>query len=349
MRKFSFLPQIGISSSRFGIASLLTAAVLLSLSQPTQAQLGKMIKKAGAAAKDAKPADAAEAAKKAEDVSAATKKKNISIFFSKTKLSSATPQYTTEFQEGDNIYARIVFPKPIKEYLSGNILTFDVAYKQQGDDDYSVNYVKIDASKINQEATQLDFDVLAKPAEATTRYAQFMQAPSLIGMVMQHASPGKKEEFKWKIEDLEGSFFLTMKSAAGFTSFITPIQQKANAFKQDDDASQADLPGEFAEKSYAFNDPQLSKAAIIKFLPANAQVLKFVVGPGDDYKVMKNELGIILYKQTARYIMVAYKDKTSGNCYYDNMIFERPYEGNGKYGSLKVRTNGERIDCSKIK
>ena len=47
--------------------------------------------------------------------------------------------------------------------------------------------------------------------------------------------------------------------------------------------------------------------------------------------------------------MVAYKDKKTGNCYYDNVIFERPYEGNGKYGSLKVRTNGERIDCSKIK
>lgn len=268
------------------------------------------------------------------------------IFFSKGKPGTA---FSTDFSEGDYIYAHIVFPKPIKEYVTDNILTFDVAYKEEGSDDYSVNYVKVDVSKVNQENKELDFDVLAKPADATTVYADRMQSPALIGMVMRLSQPGVKTEFNWKIEGLQGSFYLTMKSMKGFADFIQPIQKKANDFAQEDDAMKAELPEEFSRSSYAFADPQLSKANIIKYLPANIEILKFVVGPGDDYKVMKNELGIIVYKQTARYIMAAYKDKKTGNCYYDNIIFERPYEGNGKYGSLKVRTNGERIDCAKIK
>jgi hypothetical protein len=268
------------------------------------------------------------------------------IFFSTSKPGTA---FSRDFSEGDYIYAHIVFPKAVKEYVTDNTLTFDVSYKQEERDDYSVNYVKIDVSKVNLENKELDFDVLAKPADATTVYADRMQSPALIAMVMRLSEPGVKTEFNWKIADLQGSFFLTMKSTRSFADFIQPIQNKANDFAQDDDAMKAVLPDEFNRPSYAFADPQLSKANIIKYLPANMEVLKFVVGPGDDYKVMKNELGIIVYKQTARYIMAAYKDKKTGNCYYDNIIFERPYEGNGKYGSLKVRTNGERIDCSKIK
>lgn len=292
-----------------------------------------------------------DAKEKVEGASSEVNKKmgKVNIYFSKARFNGNTQSATKDFGEGDNIYGHIVFPKPIREYVTDNTLTFDVAYKKDGEDNYSVNYVKIDATKINQDAKELDFDVLAKPSEATTLYADRMQAPSLIAMVMQTSEPGTKTEFSWKIEGLQGNFYLTMKSAKSFAAFVTPIQQKANGFAQNDDAMKAELPKEFSQKSYAFADPQLSKTAIIKFLPAGVEVLKFVVGPGDDYKVMKNELGVIIYKQTARYIMIAYKDKKNGNCYYDNMIFERPYEGNGKYGSLKVRTNGERIDCSKIK
>jgi len=337
---------------------MMTMALLATIlsAQSSLAQFGKLksnVDKAKDATNQAQ--SVAEKAKDAkvepDEVSSEVNKKTgkVNIYFSKASFSGSNSDATKDFKEGDNIYGHIVFPKPIKEYVTENTLTFDVAYKIEGDDNYSVNYVKIDATKINQEAKELDFDVLAKPLEATTRYADGMQAPSLIAMVVQTSEPGTRMEFNWKIEDLQGNFYLTIKSAQSFAAFVAPIQQKANSFAQDDDAMKADMPEEFSQKSYAFTDPQLSKANIIKFLPANIEVLKFVVGPGDDYKVMKNELGVILYRQTARYIMVACKDKKNGNCYYDNMIFERPYERNGKYGSLKVRTNGERIDCSKIK
>lgn len=332
---------------------LSVAFAVLSLS--VNAQFGKLLDKAKSTVDKSQ-----ETLNKANELSngnaktltdAATKKlKKASLFFSKSKFPSGAQAGVTDFQEGDNIYARIVFPQPIKEYLEEDgTLTFDVSYKQPGQDNYSVNYVKIDASKINKDAKLLDFDVLAKPSEATTLFADYMQAPSLIAMAMQNADSGQKTEFNWKVKDLEGAFTLKMKSIKTFADFIKPIQQKANSFQKDSEAMKAELPGEFAQKSYAFEDPQLSKANILKFLPANTEILKFVIGPGNDYKVMKNELGIILHKQTERYIMAAYKDKKSGNCFYDNMIFERPYEGNGKYGNLKLRTNGERIDCNKIK
>lgn len=333
---------------------VLLAAILSA--QCAHAQFGKLksnVEKTKNAAFQAQ--DAAEKAKDVkEQVDGASSEVNkkmgkVNIYFSKAPFKGSTRDAAKDFSEGDNIYGHIVFPKPIREYATDNTLTFDVAYKRGGDDNYSVNYVKIDVTKINQDVKELDFDVLAKPSEATTLFADRMQAPSLIAMVMQISEPGTKTEFNWKIEGLQGNFYLTIKNAKSFAAFVTPIQQKANGFAQNDDAMKAELPEELNQKSYAFTDPQLSKADIIKFLPANIEVLKFVIGPGDDYKVMKNELGIVLYKQTARYILVAYKDKKNGNCYYDNVIFERPYEGDGKYGSLKVRTNGERIDCNKIK
>jgi|GEM_PF-2658679 len=329
------------------------------ISQNANAQLGKLMDKAKSGTSKVKDATsqargASEQVQHAKNdaddaTSSINKSGKVDIYFSKAKFNGTTQGAITEFAEGDNIYGHIVFPKPMKEYVSDNTITFDVGCKQADQDNYVVYYVKIDATKINQDAKELDFDVLAKPSEASTLYADRMLAPSIIAMVMQTSVPGVKTEFNWRIEDLQGNFFLTMKSAKSFAGFVDPIQKKANSMSLDDDAMKAALPEEFSQKSYAFTDPQLSKANIIKFLPENIEVLKFVVGPGDDYKVMKNELGIIVYKQTARYIMVAYKDKKTGNCYYDNVIFERPYEGNGKYGSLKVRTNGERIDCSKIK
>lgn len=330
-------------------------AIILSASC-AHAQFGKLkssVDKAkNAASQTQDAAEKAEDAKEQADRASAEvnrKTGKVNIYFSKTRFNGNTQGATKNFVEGDNIYGHIIFPKPIREYITDNTLTFDVAYKKDRDDNYSVNYVKIDVTKINKDANELDFDVLAKPSEATTLYADRMQAPSLIAMVMQTSEPGTKTEFNWKIEGLQGNFYLTMKNAKSFAAFVTPIQQKANGFAQADDAMKAELPEEFNQKSYAFADPQLSRAGIIKFLPAGIEVLKFVVGPGNDYKVVKNELGVIQYKQTARYIMVAYKDKKNGYCYYDNVIFERPYEGNGKYGSLKVRTNGERIDCGKIK
>ncbi|WP_440134182.1 hypothetical protein [Chitinophaga sancti] len=319
---------------------------VLFTTEDASAQFGKLVEKARSGADKAK-----EIKSNANTTTSTVNKKmgQVNIYFSKTRFGEGTTGASSDFTEGDYIYGRIVFPKPLKEYVSDNTITFDVAHKEADDDDYNVNQVKIDVTKANQEANQLDFDVLADPKQATTLYADHLQAPSLIVMVMQYIQPGVKTEFNWKVEGLEGTFYLTTKNTQSFAAFVAPIQQKANSFAQNDDAMKADLPEEFDQPSHAFADPQLSKANILKYLPANIEVLKFVVGPGDDYKVMKNALGVILYKQTDRYIMVAYKDKKTGNCYYDNVIFERPYEGNGKYGSLKVRTNGERIDCSKIK
>lgn len=329
------------------------------ISQNANAQLGKFMDKAKSGASQVKDAEAQchGASEKVqsvinnvnEEASTIQKSGKVDIYFSKAKFNGSAQGAITDFTEGDYIYGHIIFPKPMKEYVSDNTLTFDVGCKQVDQDNSSVYYVKIDATKINQEAKELDFDVLAKPSEASTLYADRMLAPSLIAMVMSTAQPGVKTEFNWSIENLQGNFFLTMKGAKSFANFVDPILKKANSFTLDVDAMKAVLPEEFTQKNYAFADPQLSKANIIKYLPENIEVLKFVVGPGEDYKVIKNELGIIVNKQTARYIMVAYKDKKTGNCYYANVIFERPYEGNAKYGSLRVRTNGERIDCNKIR
>lgn len=335
------------------VMSLMLLAAIFH-AQNLQAQLGKLKSSVDKATNMTSPAQdaAGKDAKKNVDAVPSTvsgKPAKVDIYFSKTKFRGHVQDATNSFAEGDYIYGHIIFPTKIKDYVDDNALTFDVSYKQEGDDNFSVNYVKIDASGIDLETKELDFDVLARPSEATTLFADRMLAPSLIAMVMQVSQPGSKMEFNWQIDGLQGNFYLTVKSAKSFAAFVAPIQQKANSFAQNDDAMKADLPEEFEQKSYAFADPQLSKPNIIRYLPDNIQVLKLVVGHGDDYKVMKNELGIIIYKQTARYIMVAYKDKTTGNCFYDNVIFERPYEGNGKYGSLKARTNGERIDCGKIK
>lgn len=341
------------------LSIIFCCCVTLFVSQTANAQLGKFLDKAKSITDKVKETTNTSGTSSSIGSGSVTKAvekstERISIFFAPSKFKNGTEGAKTQFKEGEHIYARLILPKPVKEYLSKNgDLFLNIGSRNQyaagNGDGYAGMDVQINGNTIDKEATQLDVDVLPAVADASTHFKEYLQLPAQMGADCSTAKNNEKIEFVLELNDLKGYFSIEVANSKTFAAFIKPTIEKVKSFQDDDDAMQEEVRPEFSEKSYTFNDPQINKQRIIATLPDNTQMLKMVIGPGEDYVVIKNDFGAILRKQSIRYIYVLYKEKTSGYCYSVNVIFERDYEGNGKYGNLTNHNHGGRIDCSKIK
>lgn len=135
------------------------------------------------------------------------------------------------------------------------------------------------------------------------------------------------------------------------------LNQQAITSSVENNLSNVKLPEEFNDKGY-FKDPELSKENIIKTFEAQvkgATVKRLVIEDGvDDWLIEKDVMGNINRRHTARHIRIAYS--INGECYFNpTMYLEKPYLGNGKYGSLNVPSSAcspiyiTRMGCENLK
>jgi len=271
------------------------------------------------------------------------------IFFGSQRFVTGKEGVQVSFDEGDFVYARVLLDKPLSHYADGDVVSLDVFYRSEEDEGETPHFVKVQVPERDMGKMTLDFDLL--PEKPQTVFADFASAPALIEMVMNQADAEVSMHFRFVLGDLEGSFSYTKRSDESFCQWADRVRTNSVAITKDFEASNTFLPEVFDRPSEAFDDPMLSTEFIVDYFSKRIEIKKLVIGPGPDYVTLHNILGEIIALKTKRYIMIAYKSKSDGYCYFGNCTFYRAYLGNGTYGSPEISmdvTIDTRIDCANI-
>ena len=197
----------------------------------------------------------------------------------------------------------------------------------------------------------LNFDLFAVATQGLPRFIELHsvrhEPPSAVLCIEQWVGLATVK-FDFLKPDLNGTFTVAP-PAAGTTSAACQAMRKF----QQNTVSEEGLPDDFRQASSTFQDPQLSTAAIKQLFQASGgvEVYRLVIETGPDYAVVKNDLGIPLYKIT-KPIYNTYRATKTGLCYYTHSAIRREYVGGGKFGPPTIASlavTRVQIDCALAK
>lgn len=282
------------------------------------------------------------------------------VVFATTPFGDAmTAKTQRTFASTDHLYGRLQLTQSVEEALpisrkDGKLSVYVVV---------RLDYHKPDAPNMEENSTK-DFLYYLTPEMLKQHYLNFdlfstaAKSPPLFADM-----PGDRHEPPAYVlcQDRTGEATVTVKfeqNNAGSCTLAAPAGttsaacQAVKQFHQKELSTQG-LPAQFKQASGAFQDPQLSVAAIRRLFQASGgvELYRLVIEPGADYTVVKNGLGIPLYKIT-KHIYNTYRNKNDGLCYYTHDAIRREYQGNGRYGPPEIATlsvSPVQIDCALAK
>ncbi len=286
------------------------------------------------------------------------------VFFASTPFGETLPATTRqEFSSTDHIYGRLQLEGTVEESLDvdrnelgGSVdITVRIRFKEH-------EYDKLEKNE------SLDFTYLLTPAMLKQRYLNFdlfevatQGLPRFIELhSVRHLPPAAVlcpstpwvgsavVKFDFLKPELNGTFTLAPPATGTASAACRAVQQ----FQQKTVAGQG-LPDDFRQASGTFQDPQLSAAALRRLFQASGgvEVYRLVIETGPDYTIVKNELGIPLYKIT-KSIYNTYRATKTGLCYYTHNAIRREYQGGGSFGPptiANLAVNRVQIDCALAK
>jgi hypothetical protein len=316
------------------------------------------------------------------------------IFFSNQPFGNSSAGSKKSFSSGEFIYARLeLSDKTLMEafglpkdgessmtnkkdcYLHYTVTVFKDG-EQQGQPNFW-EFLYVWAKEKNNKG--FNFDVLPEPAKSTSMlcgiedFSSGISAGPLYHIINQERFPengeytirvklfqqslndwGKlDEEEKWPVMEEEFTFNFDAKDVKKLKTNgdVAGELIMENAYHIDK------MPDWFYQVSKV-SDPKASPAIISSVLKRDIptkNILKFNIADftGPLWVVQKDEYGFILGRYMMTSVNIAYK--RDGKCYVGYVRLYEPYEGNGTYGTLRVRTESSSfhpdfwLDCSLVK
>lgn len=308
------------------------------------------------------------------------------MYFSDQPFISNAAGGKSEFTSGNFIYGRIeTGGQPLKDAFNMATIKTDYYYLQatyritrsDGREKYlqQPHFIRME-NKV-EDGTSLNFDILPSAEKAKTTIclvedfstgqgAGFF-TPFLDNSDYYWKNGGYKVEVSvylksynaWgSLEDTEKWPDITGEFTFQFDEKDVAAQMKnsdvADASVKENNLRMDKLPDYFSNPA-KITDPQLTSAKVMAILKrdlASVTIIKAVIPPFDGMlkDVVKNELGVILYRYVRPYVRVIYKE--NGKCYLGSVSLKEDYLGGGKYGPLKYNkfwgTEGL-LDCGLVK
>lgn len=308
------------------------------------------------------------------------------MYFSNRPFSNDHTNAMNEFKSSDFIYGRIESDKgSLKDAFGMSSLKTDHLYlaatyhivRDDGREKFAnrESYIKLINGAEN--GTTLNFDVLPSAEEAAT-YISILDDFS-TGQRAGFFDPFlNNSDYYWRTGDYKVDISVYLKSYNAWGqldeiekwpditgSFIFHFNEKdvAAHMKNIEKASETvienslrmDRMPEYFSKPAKISDPELSNAKIMAILKRDlpsVNIIKAVIPPFEGVlkDVVKNELGVILYRYVRPYVRVIYKE--NGKCYLGSVSLKEDYLGGGKYGPLKFNKfwgSEGLLDCSLVK
>lgn len=308
------------------------------------------------------------------------------MYFSNEPFSNGHANNKSEFGSSDFIYGRIESDNgPLKDAFGMSTIKTDYNYlaatyrivRDDGREKFAAMEVFIKMVNGNENETTLNFDILPSAEKAAT-------VISLVDDFSTGQRPGffdpflHNSDYYWRNGDykVDVSIYLKSYNAWGklddiekwpditgtFTFHFNEKDvaaqmsnnEKARQSVRDNSLRMDKLPDYFS-KPAKISDPELTNAklmAILKRDLPSVNIIKAVIPPFDGVlkDIVKNELGVILYRYVRPYVRVIYKE--DGKCYLGSVSLREDYVGGGKYGQLRYNKfwgSEGLLDCSLVK
>ena len=308
------------------------------------------------------------------------------MYFSNQPFSDNHANATNEFKSSDFIYGRIESDKgPLKDVFGMSTIKTDQLYlavtyhivRDDGREKFASRESFIKVANGVENGTVLNFDILPAADKAATFIS-----------ILNDFSTGQRagffdpflnnSDYYWRDGDykVDISVYLKSYNAWGQLDDIEKWPDITGTFtfhfNEKDVATQMEnlelasesvkenslrmdrLPDYFSHPA-KISDPDLTNAKIMAILKRDlpsVNIVKAVIPPFDGVlkDVVKNDLGVILYRYVRPYVRVIYKE--NGKCYVGSVSLKEDYLGGGKYGPLKYNKfwgSEGLLDCSLVR
>ncbi|MES2299134.1 MAG: hypothetical protein V4582_18960 [Pseudomonadota bacterium] len=295
---------------------------------------------------------------------ALAQKASSNFIFSKEPIKAGAAASTDlEFKAGERIFARILLnkklsatPAMLNQDTSNVSAPIQVEVKNRKDE-FVMGFMALRYTAKQGEQSYIDLELVPDPATARTRY----YTTSFLDLLGQGQIDKKKNLIIFSVGEgadaHEGQIVLDLSNAdlSKYSALSEQANQAAESFFEHARA----LPDVFNAPSVALKEPELNKVEKIKqILAANdqfsdlAEFKKIAVGKtnaGEEWSVVRNELGIPLYKKLNHPVLVYWKSK-DGKCFVSTPSFDKNNEGGATYGKVvtgRLLTNPEEYACDR--
>lgn len=308
------------------------------------------------------------------------------MYFSNHPFSNNLANAMNEFKSSDFIYGRIESDKgSLKDAFGMSTIKTDHLYlaatyriiRDDGKEKFASRESFIKMLNGTENGTTLNFDILPSAEKAATFIS-----------ILDDFSAGQRagffdpfldnSDYYWRTGDYKVDISVYLKSynawgqldeienwpdITGSFTFHFNEKDVAAQMKNLEQARETvrenslrmdRMPAYFSNPA-KISDPELSNAKIMAILKRDLpsiNIIKAVIPPFDGVlkDVVKNELGVILYRYVRPYVRVIYKE--NGKCYVGSVSLKEDYLGGGKYGPLKYNKfwgSEGLLDCSLVR